>query len=114
MNWCYYVSGTSGPRYDADDIPMHEYLRLVMWTRVIDSAQRCYSGVPASDALIAREAINVPKKVRDDALHCAVTHGLLERRKERGFNRYHPTDLFTDVILGSDLRASSWIESVRE
>ena len=89
-------AGSGNPVIDSID----EYIRLFMWARVIGCASRTYSGVPASDALIAREAINIPKKVRDAALNFAVNDGLLERREEHGVMRYRSTDLFDWVLEG--------------
>ena len=106
VSWIHYRMDPSGhTRWqpgDGDPViaSLDEFIRLSMWARVIGCASRTYSGVPASDALIAREAINIPKKVRDAALNFAVNDGLLERREEHGVMRYRSTDLFDWVLEG--------------
>ena len=79
-------------------IPLHEYLRLVMYIRVLQCASRRYTGVPASDDLIAREALGIPKSVRNNALSFFVNTKLLEKRKEHGTVRYYPTQYYYDVV----------------
>ncbi len=104
VSWIHYRINPNAHRWAKSGNPviasMHEYLRLVMYAHVIGYASRTYSGIPASDALIAREAINIPKKVRDAALNYAVNDGLLERRDEHGVMRYRPTSHFDWVLKG--------------
>ena len=115
MNWIYYnEKGAPRPgtvpyqhlKENAGDVVIHEYLRLVMWAEVIGLAALRWNGIPASDGMIAKHALNIPKKVRDAALNFAVNLGLLERRAKThpgaasGIPRYYPTDLYFDVIKG--------------
>ena len=99
INWIYRKRHQlhAGMRADAT-IPLHEYLQLVMYIRVLQCADRTYTGVPASDDLIAREASPVPKSVRNNALSFFVRTGLLEKREEHGTMRYYPTQSLSDVL----------------
>ena len=99
INWVYRKRHQlhAGMRADAT-IPLHEYLRLVMFIRVLQCANRRYTGLPASDDLIAREASPVPKSVRKYALRFFVITGLLEKREEHGTMRYYPTQSLSDVL----------------
>lgn len=99
INWVYRKRHQlhAGMRADAT-IPLHEYLQLVMYIRVLQCADRTYTGVPASEALIAREALSVPKSVRENALRFFVITGLLEKREEHGTMRYYPTQSLSDVL----------------
>ena len=99
INWIYRIQNRlhAGMRADAT-IPLHEYLRLVMFIRVLQCANRRYTGLPASDDLIAREASPIPKSVRNDALSFFVNTRLLEKRKEYGTMRYYPTQYLSDVL----------------
>lgn len=100
MNWIYHKQNQphAGMRAALPDIPLHEYLQLVMYMRVLQCADRTYTGVPASEDLIAREASPVPKSVRKNALRFFVITGVLEKREEHGTIRYYPTQYLTDVL----------------